>query len=481
MRNNITCAAACGRTEITMKKVAIFLLAVILCGLLPVGVFANTDHVVINDILADAFQFSEGNGNYYKIITIKCSWEQAKTVCEGMGGHLVTITSREEDDFCLNLFLRSGTTGCWTGAYDAESNGAWKWVTGEPFTYQNFAKGEPKGADTATGIQYYYEYKSISNGVWDDYVANAKIVFMCEWEAENISEIRSKFATVNESKKPVFKGAMIFNGHIYKVFTELRSWDDAKSYCESLGGHLVTVTSAEEDAAVYSYLIRNGGKNCYLGASDTQTEGVWKWVTGERWNYANWSPAEPNGKTAQNWLGYFNIYENGKWDDINGKQWFICEWDYACIRADGGIGEHSFGDTEVISEASCKNYGFGVHSCNECGISEWIQTEKQEHTYGEWEDITKVSCTLDGEQQRSCTVCGKTETQTVPAITHSFGEWREVSGSKFLPPIVSERICSHCGEVETQEDMSTWWITPAIIAGVIIAIIGVVGYIKAYK
>jgi hypothetical protein len=92
-----------------------------------------------------------------------------------------------------------------------------------------------------------------------------------------------------------------------------------------------------------------------------------------------------------------------------------------------------------------------------------------------------VSCTLDGEQQRSCTVCGKTETQTVPAITHSFGEWREVSGSKFLPPIVSERICSHCGEVETQEDMSTWWITPAIIAGVIIAIIGDVGYIKAYK
>ena len=29
--------------------------------------------------------------------------------------------------------------------------------------------------------------------------------------------------------------------------------------------------------------------------------------------------------------------------------------------------------------------------------------------------------------------------------------------------------------------MSTWWITPAIVAGVIVAIIGVVGYIKAYK
>ena len=103
------------------------------------------------------------------------------------------------------------------------------------------------------------------------------------------------------------------------------------------------------------------------------------------------------------------------------------------------------------------------------------------HTYGEWVDITKVSCTLDGEQQRTCNVCGKTETQTIPAITHNFGEWREVSGSKIFPPIVSERVCSHCGEVETQEDMSTWWIIPAIVGGLIVGIIGVVGYIKAYK
>lgn len=479
-RDNIT-LPHCGRMEITMKKIAILILAVIFCGLLPVGVFADSDHVVINDILSDAVQFSEGNGNYYKIFDNKVSWQQAKLVCEGMGGHLATITSKEENEFCYSVFVGSKATHCWLGATDAESEGNWKWVTDEPLEYKNFAKGEPNGGKNANALKYYSGYNSIASGLWDDTAGSNKNVYMCEWEAEDISAIRSNYSIVNSAKKSIFNGAMIYNGHIYKVFTEFRSWNDAKTYCESLGGHLATVTSAEEDAALYSYLVRTGEQNCYLGATDAQTEGVWKWVTGERWDYANWKPAEPNGKKEQNWLIYYNTIETGEWDDSNGNKWFMCEWDYACIRADGGIGEHSFGETEVISEASCKDYGFGVHTCNECGISEWIQTEKQEHTYGEWVDITKVSCTLDGEQQKTCTVCGKTETQTIPAITHSFGEWKEVSGSKIFPPIVSERICSHCGEIETQEDMSTWWIIPAIVGGLIVGIIGVVGYIKAYK
>lgn len=465
-----------------MKKVAIFIIAVILCGLvMPVGAMAKSDHVVINDILADAIQFSNGNGNYYKIITAKCSWEQAKTVCEGMGGHLVTLTSKEENEFCLNMFLRSGETNCWIGATDADSEGNWKWVTGEPFSYKSFAKNEPNGGKEANAIQYYFAYGSINDGVWDDYVTTKKISFMCEWEEENISAIRSSYAVVNNCTKAIFKDAIIFNGHIYKIFREPLSWDDAKVYCEQLGGHLATVTSAAEDSALYSYLARSGGQNCYLGATDVETEGVWKWVTGERWDYANWETTEPNGKNTQNWLGYYHTYESGKWDDISGKLWFVCEWEYGCIRADGGIGNHDFGETDVITEASCKEYGFGVHSCNECGFTEWIRTEKQEHVYGDWEEVTKATCTLDGEQQKTCEICGKTETMAIAAISHNFSEWRQVKGNKFLPPIVSERVCSHCGEIETQKDMSSWWMTPLIVVVVIASIIGVVNYIKAYK
>ncbi len=41
-------------------------------------------------------------------------------------------------------------------------------------------------------------------------------------------------------------GAVYETGHRYQLFDYSMSWTDAESYCESIGGHLVTITSAEE-------------------------------------------------------------------------------------------------------------------------------------------------------------------------------------------------------------------------------------------
>lgn len=36
------------------------------------------------------------------------------------------------------------------------------------------------------------------------------------------------------------------NGHRYQLFDTSMSWNEAEAYCESLGGHLATITSVEE-------------------------------------------------------------------------------------------------------------------------------------------------------------------------------------------------------------------------------------------
>ena len=38
----------------------------------------------------------------------------------------------------------------------------------------------------------------------------------------------------------------VFGGHTYAVYEQVMDWDAARQYCESMGGHLVTITSAEE-------------------------------------------------------------------------------------------------------------------------------------------------------------------------------------------------------------------------------------------
>ena len=36
-------------------------------------------------------------------------------------------------------------------------------------------------------------------------------------------------------------------------------------------------------------------KNCWLGATDEKSEGMWRWVDGQDFSsYSNWNPGEPD-------------------------------------------------------------------------------------------------------------------------------------------------------------------------------------------
>ena len=56
-------------------------------------------------------------------------------------------------------------------------------------------------------------------------------------------------------------------GHRYQLFDSSMTWYDAKLYCESIGGHLATVTSNEEQQMVESILSTGTGNNYWLGGS----------------------------------------------------------------------------------------------------------------------------------------------------------------------------------------------------------------------
>ena len=43
------------------------------------------------------------------------------------------------------------------------------------------------------------------------------------------------------------------------------TWYQAKDFCEEKGGHLVTITSQEEQAAIQSILLYSGNKKIFTG------------------------------------------------------------------------------------------------------------------------------------------------------------------------------------------------------------------------
>lgn len=114
-----------------------------------------------------------------------------------------------------------------------------------------------------------------------------------------------------------------FNNHQYELYDLSMSWREAKEYCESLGGHLVTITSAEEQAFIESLLPEPYTKRQYwLGAS--LEDGAWHWVTGETFEYTNWDRNQPDHQSREEYAEIFNCSGDGgaypatryKWNDI---------------------------------------------------------------------------------------------------------------------------------------------------------------------
>lgn len=125
------------------------------------------------------------NGHYYAVIDkVIPSWKDAKLYCESLGGHLVTIASPEEQKFIEFLISIQGTfEEYWIGGTDEGSEGRFRWVTGEPFSYTNWNIGEPNNLN---GVEHYLLiYKDITRfGKWNDYPekVDIKIGVICEWE-----------------------------------------------------------------------------------------------------------------------------------------------------------------------------------------------------------------------------------------------------------------------------------------------------------
>lgn len=125
--------------------------------------------------------------------------------------------------------------------------------------------------------------------------------------------------------------------HVYQMFKGVRTWREAKAFCEILGGHLATMTTAEENQFVYHFMRDSGHTTAYFGLIDPQKDGNWQWVTDEPFAFRFWHKGEPNGGKNDKYGMYFYKHKDGGWNDAHFEEVasghpicsYICEWDLA--------------------------------------------------------------------------------------------------------------------------------------------------------
>lgn len=157
------------------------------------------------------------------------------------------------------------------------------------------------------------------------------------------------------------------NGHQYAIINDSIFWGDAKSYCENIGGHLATITSQEEQDFI-NQIMKGAPKDAYwLGATDEVTEGTWKWITDENFNYTFWDYGEPNNAWGgtEHYLGLYNTSQHMLvWNDFRedaslaGTMGFICEWEVVntkatyCIKVVDELTNQGIGNSYVSFDGS---------------------------------------------------------------------------------------------------------------------------------
>lgn len=122
------------------------------------------------------------NGHRYKLFQERLSWEEAKKLCEDMGGHLAVIDDRIEQQFlakAISTFVANNPTwpegtGYWLGIFKNKDK-KWVTVTNQPVVYSAWHVNEPNERCDYGFLR--------GNAAWQtcDGKQGRKVI-ICEWE-----------------------------------------------------------------------------------------------------------------------------------------------------------------------------------------------------------------------------------------------------------------------------------------------------------
>ncbi|XP_055365488.1 C-type lectin domain family 4 member M-like [Betta splendens] len=115
-----------------------------------------------------------------------------------------------------------------------------------------------------------------------------------------------------------------FADKYYYISSTMQTWQDSRNDCLQKGADLVIINSPEEQE-----FIRKIKKRTWIGLTDAETEGTWKWVNGTLLGSLRyWAESEPNNANGnENCAEISSSNLEKSWNDMSCdfKMHWICE------------------------------------------------------------------------------------------------------------------------------------------------------------
>ncbi|XP_039878719.1 rhamnose-binding lectin-like [Simochromis diagramma] len=119
-----------------------------------------------------------------------------------------------------------------------------------------------------------------------------------------------------------------FGGRCFIFKSSMKTWTDAESSCQTLGGNLASYHSTAEYTFIRELIYTAAGSypTTWVGGNDRETETVWKWSDGSQFDFTNWGSGQPDNSGGDQ--DCMEINRGGR-DYVNDKgcdsqRWFVC-------------------------------------------------------------------------------------------------------------------------------------------------------------
>ncbi|NXJ75615.1 MRC1 protein, partial [Trogon melanurus] len=243
-------------------------------------------------------------------------WGEALVSCNESNGNLASIHNPEEHGFILSQLGYKAEDELWIGLNDLNTQMYFEWSDGTPVTYTKWLPGEPT---QAINRQEDCVIMAGKDGYWADSACDRKLGYICKRDPlEGV-------AGTTKTDPACLKGWERHGFYCYLVGHTSVTFSEAKKTCERSRGYLTSVGDRYERTYLTSLVGLSSEKYFWIGLSDTEEQGMFKWVTGEGVLYTNWNAAMPGNKAGCVALRTGNAA--GLWDVQNCevKAKFLCK------------------------------------------------------------------------------------------------------------------------------------------------------------
>ncbi len=120
-----------------------------------------------------------------------------------------------------------------------------------------------------------------------------------------------------------------FEGHTYTIVVDKKNWQMANRDAQSRGGYLVEISSPKEQRFLEKFIddhLKEKITPIWIGLTDEELEGEWKWTNGMPLVFTNWQKNQPSNNNSITPEHYCVIWhknervgaKKGQWNDVAG-------------------------------------------------------------------------------------------------------------------------------------------------------------------